>query len=103
MTEKFCLILSSSQFLVDMLNNWNEIPLFLQLHHEKNKILAMTSSDDVTADSFSFPVDSKGLFQDIAGGFDFLVGWVLFCCVPSFPHTVTGKVPQSLLQNRTIL
>ena len=78
MTEKFCLILSSSQFIVDMLNNWNEIPLFLQLQHEKNKILTMTSSDDVTADSFALSLDSKGLFHDIAGGFDFLVRWLLF-------------------------
>ena len=63
LTEKFCLILSSSQFVVDMLNNWNEIPLFLQLQHEKNKMQPVTPSSG----------EIKGLFHDISGGFDFLV------------------------------
>ena len=66
LSEKFCLILSSSQYIVDMLSHWSEIPVFLQLQHERYK---ETESNDLNSAS----QERKGLFQDIADGFDFLV------------------------------
>ena len=54
--EKYCLILNSSQYLIDVMNSWSGIPLYLQLELVK-----------FGEDHFS------GLFKDVIDGFDFLV------------------------------
>jgi hypothetical protein len=68
-----------------MLSNWAEIPLFLQLQHEKCKVTmtsqlgtpeAVTSPDQKLNSSSA---EYKGLFQDISGGFDFLVSFFYHC------------------------
>jgi len=79
LSEKFCLILSSSQYIVDMLSHWSEIPVFLQLQHERYKEAELS-------DPNSLSQERKGLFQDISGGFDFLVRIHFFNY--HFDHTV---------------
>jgi len=56
LNEKYCLILNSSQYLIDVMNSWSSIPLYLQLELAK-----------YGEDHFS------GLFKEVIDGFDFLV------------------------------
>ena len=65
MSEKFCLILNSSQFLIDILNSWSEQPLFLKLHYEKEK----HSTSSVTVIEYEDPT----LFREVINEFDFVV------------------------------
>ena len=65
MSEKFCLILNSSQFLIDILNFWSEQPLFLKLHYEKEK----HSTSNVTVIEYEDPT----LFREVINEFDFVV------------------------------
>ena len=58
--EKFCLILNSSQYLIDVINSWSNIPLYLQLE------LAKYGEDHYT-----------GLFKEVIDKFEFLVqDWI---------------------------
>ena len=66
MSEKFCLILNSSQFLIDILNSWSEQPLFLKLHYEKDKSVNK-------CDSIMVEYEDPSLFREVINGFDFVV------------------------------
>ena len=66
MSEKFCLILNSSQFLIDILNSWSEQPLFLKLHYEKDKSAA-------NLESVMVEYEDPSLFREVINGFDFVV------------------------------
>jgi hypothetical protein len=59
LSEKYCLILNSSQYLIEVMNNWSGIPLYLQLE------LAKFGAEEHSA--------SVGLFKEVIDGFDFLV------------------------------
>jgi hypothetical protein len=66
MSEKFCLILNSSQFLIDILNSWSEQPLFLKLYYEKDK-----NQDKNTLVMVEY--EDPSLVREIINGFDFVV------------------------------
>ena len=56
LSEKYCLIMNSSQHLINVMNSWSGIPLYLQLELAK-----------YGDDHFS------GLFRDVIDGFEFFV------------------------------
>ena len=66
-SEKFCLILNSSQFLIDILNSWSEQPLFLKLHYERDK------NPDIKNTSAMIEYEDPTLFREVINGFDFVV------------------------------
>ena len=66
MSEKFCLILNSSQFLKDILNSWSEQTLFLKLYYAKDK-------NDNNSESVMVEYEDPSLFRDVINGFDFVV------------------------------
>ena len=56
LSEKYCLIMNSSQHLINVMNSWSGIPLYLQVELAK-----------YGDDHFS------GLFREVIDGFEFFV------------------------------
>ena len=56
LSEKYCLILNSCQYLMDTMNSWSGIPLYLELE------LAKFGAEH-----------SSGLFKEVIDGFDFFI------------------------------
>lgn len=56
LSEKYCLIINSAQYLMDIMSSWSGIPLYLQLE------LAKYGQDHIS-----------GLFKEVIDGFDFFV------------------------------
>lgn len=71
LSEKFCLILNSAQFLSDVFNSWSELPLFLKLRYEvlqlQQQQLDQQQLSHQTVSLETFP------FGAAINGFDFLV------------------------------
>jgi len=68
LSEKFCLMLGSSQYLIDILNNWSELPLFLRLHFERSKASVKEPSTTPSGGG------GGGLFSGVISELQFQVG-----------------------------